>query len=276
MAISFFMAISIYHPMTAKSMPFFFIQISDPQFGFTDNNKSISAEIVAMDKAIAAINRLKPPFIIITGDFVHDPNSKEQILTYKHMVAQIDPSIKVYMIPGNHDIGEVSQITIDTYINNYGDTHFSFTFGNCAFIGIDSNIIKEEDETREDIQFQWLRQELQKVKATKFKFIFTHCPIFLERMDEPVNYSNFPIHMREKYIRLFQQYEVNAVFAGHLHNNSYGKVGNMEMITIGPIGKTLGTGYQGMNIIKVYPDRYVSEFISLEKLPQEIMMSEMK
>lgn len=260
----------------AKSTPFFFIQLSDPQFGFTDNNKSISAEINAMNKAITAINRLKPPFIVITGDFVNDPNSEKQISTYKHLIAQIDPSIKVYMIPGNHDIGDVSQTAIDTYIKNYGDTHFSFTFGDCAFIGIDSNIIKEEDKIRENIQFQWLKQELQKIQATKFKFIFTHCPIFLKHVDEPVNYSNFPTHMREKYIRLFQQYEVNAVFAGHLHNNSYGKAGSMEMITIGPVGKVLGTGYQGLNIIKVYPDRYVSEFIPLEKLPQKIIMHTLK
>lgn len=25
----------------------------------------------------------------------------------------------------------------------------------------------------------------------------------------------------------------------------------MEMITIGPVGKVLGTGYQGMNLVKV-------------------------
>lgn len=40
-------------------------------------------------------------------------------------------------------------------------------------------------------------------------------------------------------MRLFQKYGVNAIFAGHLHNNAYGKVGNMEMITIGPVGKVL-------------------------------------
>lgn len=268
------MAVFVSHGIAADSAPFFFLQLSDPQFGFIDNNKSISAETEAMNKAVTAINQLKPPFVVITGDFVNNSKSKEQIAAYKSMIAQIDSSVKVYMIPGNHDIGKVSRASIDNYKKNYGEPHFSFRYGDCAFIGIDSNIIKEEDKEREEVQFKWLEQELQKTKDARFKFVFTHCSVFLKRMDEPVNYSNFSLPMREKYVRLFQKYGVNAIFAGHLHNNAYGKVGNMEMITIGPVGKVLGTGYQGMNLVKVYPDRFISEFIALNQLPKEVVMSD--
>lgn len=272
--VCFLLAVFVSHGIAADSAPFFFLQLSDPQFGFMDNNKSISAETEAMNKAVTAINQLKPPFVVITGDFVNNSKSKEQIAAYKSMIAQIDPSVKVYMIPGNHDIGKVSRASIDNYKKNYGETHFSFRYGDCAFIGIDSNIIKEEDKEREEVQFKWLEQELQKTKDARFKFVFTHCSVFLKRMDEPVNYSNFSLPMREKYVRLFQKYGVNAIFAGHLHNNAYGKVGNMEMITIGPVGKVLGTGYQGMNLVKVYPDRFISEFIALNQLPKEVVMSD--
>lgn len=272
--VCFLLAVFVSHGIAADSAPFFFLQLSDPQFGFMDNNKSISAETEAMNKAVTAINQLKPPFVVITGDFVNNSKSKEQIAAYKSMIAQIDPSVKVYMIPGNHDIGKVSRASIDNYKKNYGETHFSFRYGDCAFIGIDSNIIKEEDKEREEVQFKWLEQELQKTKDARFKFVFTHCSVFLKRMDEPVNYSNFSLPMREKYVRLFQKYGVNAIFAGHLHNNAYGKVGNMEMITIGPVGKVLGTGYQGMNLVKVYPDRFISEFIALNQFPKEVVMSD--
>ena len=272
--VCFLLAVFVSHGIAADSAPFFFLQLSDPQFGFIDNNKSISAETEAMNKAVTAINQLKPPFVVITGDFVNNSKSKEQIAAYKSMIAQIDSSVKVYMIPGNHDIGKVSRSSIDNYKKNYGETHFSFRYGDCAFIGIDSNIIKEEDKEREEVQFKWLEQELQKTKDARFKFVFTHCSVFLKRMDEPVNYSNFSLPMREKYVRLFQKYGVNAIFAGHLHNNAYGKVGNMEMITIGPVGKVLGTGYQGMNLVKVYPDRFISEFIALNQLPKEVVMSD--
>ena len=272
--VCFLLAVFVSHGIAADSAPFFFLQLSDPQFGFIDNNKSISAETEAMNKALTAINQLKPPFVVITGDFVNNSKSKEQIAAYKSMIAQIDSSVKVYMIPGNHDIGKVSRASIDNYKKNYGETHFSFRYGDCTFIGIDSNIIKEEDKEREEVQFKWLEQELQKTKDARFKFVFTHCSVFLKRMDEPVNYSNFSLPMREKYVRLFQKYGVNAIFAGHLHNNAYGKVGNMEMITIGPVGKVLGTGYQGMNLVKVYPDRFISEFIALNQFPKEVVMSD--
>lgn len=272
--VCFLLAVFVSHGIAADSAPFFFLQLSDPQFGFMDNNKSISAETEAMNKAVTAINQLKPPFVVITGDFVNNSKSKEQIAAYKSMIAQIDSSVKVYMIPGNHDIGKVSRSSIDNYKKNYGETHFSFRYGDCAFIGIDSNIVKEEDKEREEVQFKWLEQELQKTKDARFKFVFTHCSVFLKRMDEPVNYSNFSLPMREKYVRLFQKYGVNAIFAGHLHNNAYGKVGNMEMITIGPVGKVLGTGYQGMNLVKVYPDRFISEFIALNQFPKEVVMSD--
>ena len=272
--VCFLLAGFVSHGIAADSAPFFFLQLSDPQFGFIDNNKSISAETEAMNKAVTAINQLKPPFVVITGDFVNNSKSKEQIAAYKSMIAQIDSSVKVYMIPGNHDIGKVSRASIDNYKKNYGETHFSFRYGDCAFIGIDSNIIKEEDKEREEVQFKWLEQELQKTKDARFKFVFTHCSVFLKRMDEPVNYSNFSLPMREKYVHLFQKYGVNAIFAGHLHNNAYGKVGNMEMITIGPVGKVLGTGYQGMNLVKVYPDRFISEFIALNQFPKEVVMSD--
>ena len=272
--VCFLLAVFVSHGIAADSAPFFFLQLSDPQFGFMDNNKSISAETEAMNKAVTAINQLKPPFVVITGDFVNNSKSKEQIAAYKSMIAQIDSSVKVYMIPGNHDIGKVSRASIDNYKKNYGEPHFSFRYGDCAFIGIDSNIIKEEDKEREEVQFKWLEQELQKTKDARFKFVFTHCSVFLKRMDEPVNYSNFSLPMREKYVRLFQKYGVNAIFAGHLHNNAYGKVGDMEMITIGPVGKVLGTGYQGMNLVKVYPDRFISEFIALNQFPKEVVMSD--
>ena len=274
LVVCFLLAVFVSHGIAADSAPFFFLQLSDPQFGFIDNNKSISAETEAMNKAVTAINQLKPPFVVITGDFVNNSKSKEQIAAYKSMIAQIDSSVKVYMIPGNHDIGKVSRASIDNYKKNYGETHFSFRYGDCAFIGIDSNIIKEEDKEREEVQFKWLEQELQKTKDARFKFVFTHCSVFLKRMDEPVNYSNFSLPMREKYVHLFQKYGVNAIFAGHLHNNAYGKVGNMEMITIGPVGKVLGTGYQGMNLVKVYPDRFISEFIALNQFPKEVVMSD--
>ncbi|MCK7531246.1 MAG: hypothetical protein MZV63_09475 [Marinilabiliales bacterium] len=55
--------------------PWFFIQITDPQFGMFDNNAGFEKETILYEKAVEKINILKPDFVVITGDFVHNPNS---------------------------------------------------------------------------------------------------------------------------------------------------------------------------------------------------------
>ena len=48
--VCFLLAVFVSHGIAADSAPFFFLQLSDPQFGFIDNNKSISAETEAMNR----------------------------------------------------------------------------------------------------------------------------------------------------------------------------------------------------------------------------------
>jgi len=47
--------------------PFFFIQLSDPQFGMFTTNKEFA------QFAVATVNRLRPAFVVITGDLVNQP-----------------------------------------------------------------------------------------------------------------------------------------------------------------------------------------------------------
>ena len=57
--VCFLLAVFVSHGAAADSAPFFFLQLSDPQFGFIDNNKSISAETEAMNKAGASYKSVK-------------------------------------------------------------------------------------------------------------------------------------------------------------------------------------------------------------------------
>src|SRR5436190_258702 len=47
-------------PAVAAAQPFFFIQLSDPQFGMFTGNKDFAQETANFEFAVAAINRLKP------------------------------------------------------------------------------------------------------------------------------------------------------------------------------------------------------------------------
>jgi hypothetical protein len=48
--------------------PFFFLQLSDPQFGMFTADKDFAQETANFEFAIATANRLKPAFVVVTGD----------------------------------------------------------------------------------------------------------------------------------------------------------------------------------------------------------------
>ena len=53
--------------------------------------------------------------------------------------------------------------------------------------------------------------------ACHYTFVFLHCPVIRERIDEPEDYFNFSYEKRREYIDLFKAYGVDVVFAGHTY-----------------------------------------------------------
>lgn len=252
---------------------FFFIQMTDPQFGFIENNKGFEKETALFEKAVREVNRLKPSFVVITGDLVNNKDDKAQINEFKRITALINPEIPVYYTPGNHDIGQTPVAKdIDDFIKNYGYDRFSFIYKKNLFIGLNSCLIKSNTPVLEQNQAEWLKKELVKGKKAKHKIIFCHYSFFISRPDEPDEYFNIPPETRKKYLSIFKDNNVDAVFAGHFHNNGYGKSGEMEMITTSAVGKPLGKVPSGLRVIKVFPDLIENNYYSLDSIPEKIEM----
>src|SRR6266404_3591877 len=68
-----------------------FIQMSDPQFGMYTKDASFEHETLNFEFAIATANRLKPAFVVITGDLVNQSGNDAQVAEYKRIVAKLDP-----------------------------------------------------------------------------------------------------------------------------------------------------------------------------------------
>src|SRR3954447_15859896 len=101
--------------------PFFFIQLSDPQFGMFANNKDFAQETANFEFAVATINRLKPAFVVITGDLVNKAGDSAQIAEFQRIAAKVDPRVPIYNVVGNHDIENVpTPATIAAYTNSFG------------------------------------------------------------------------------------------------------------------------------------------------------------
>ena len=86
--------------------PFYFIQLTDPQFGMIDKNASFDKETALMEKAVKQINKLNPGFVVVTGDLVNEGNNADQIKEFKRILATLRKDIPVYLTPGNHDVGQ--------------------------------------------------------------------------------------------------------------------------------------------------------------------------
>jgi 3',5'-cyclic AMP phosphodiesterase CpdA len=254
-----------------SEQPFYLIQISDPQFGYYEANKGFGKETELYSKAIKAINRLNPDFIVITGDLVNNRKDRAQIEEFRRITATVNPQIPVYYSPGNHDIGDLpTQKELDLFRKDYGPDKFSFEHKGSIFIGINTCIIKANTPDLEQSQLDWLTGKLSIPGKAEHIVIFTHYPFFTESSDEPEAYFNIPVEKRNKYLTLFKAKNVDAIFAGHLHDNKNAIFGKIQMVTTGPVGKPLGKIPSGIRIIKVFHNRIESTYYGLDEIPESL------
>ena len=73
--------------------PFFFIQLADPQFGMFTNDKDFAQETANLEFAVATINRLRPAFVVVSGDLVNKAGDPAQIREYQRVIGQVAAGI---------------------------------------------------------------------------------------------------------------------------------------------------------------------------------------
>lgn len=258
--------------VSAQKKPFFFIQISDPQFGMFDENKSFNKETANLEQTIAAINKLKPAFVVITGDMVHNGESREQISEMQRCLSLFDKKIPVYLVPGNHDVGaKASPERVAGFISDYGMDRFAFGYKNAYVIGINTEVISANQPEAEQEQYLWLLKELKKGQKYKHRIVVGHRPLFIEKPGEADKYDNVPLEYRDKYFNLYKSAGVDLLLWGHLHANRKGTYDGITQVISTAVGKPLGSKpVSGMQIIKVYPEKMDVEFHELGKYPEKV------
>ena len=240
---------------------FVFMQLTDTQIGFRDKTEGYAWSDSLMQAAVAAVNRVHPACVVITGDLVNRTSDSLQVAIYKRNLAGIDSSIPVYALPGNHDMRPWTEENHAAFLAFNGYDRFSFKMKGCAFIGFDSCCIKDSIETVEKEQLAWLEGELRKARKCRQIYLFTHCPVIRESIDEEEDYFNFPIPKRREYIDLFKKYGVTALFAGHTHTYYHTSFEGIEFITAGPVGAPLHGGFSGVNVVKVSGKGFSNEYV---------------
>ena len=251
---------------------FYFIQMSDPQFGMFEENKSSEKETALFTKAIREANRLKPAFVVVTGDLVNRGSDTAQIAEYKRIAQQLNANIPLYNVPGNHDVGNTpNPATIAAYRKAFGPDYYSFRYKSMLGIVLNSVYLHSPEHVPVEAmeQEQWLLKTLEDAKAQHYAtiMIFMHHPFFLTQPGEADQYFNIPVATRKKYLAILKANGVRYIFAGHYHRDSFGKDDNIEMVTSGPVGKPLGDGRSGFRIVTVNGGKVTHEYYSLDSIP---------
>lgn len=256
---------------------FFFIQISDPQLGQAASNADFAQETVSLEFAIATVNRLRPAFLIVTGDVVNKVDDESQWAEYLRITAKLDRAIPLYNVAGNHDVADPpTPEALGAYTKWLGPDHYTFRHGSLAGIVINTPIIAATQKVPEvaAAQDQWLKTELDRARreGARHIVIFQHHPFFLADPAEPDQYFNIARELRGRYLALLKEAGVMHVFAGHLHRNAAGKDGDLEMVTTGPIARPTGDTKSGLRIVTVTEKGIQHRYYDFGEIPNKVTL----
>jgi 3',5'-cyclic AMP phosphodiesterase CpdA len=255
-----------------------FIQMSDPQFGMFQKDAGFQHETVNFDFAIATANRLKPAFVVITGDLVNNRESAAEFAEFQRIAAKLAPGIRLYNVPGNHDLGnEPSPESLAAYRERFGPDYYTFRAGDIAGFVVDSSLLKAPARTSEEAAKMeaWLRAELTRARneGVKHLIVFEHIPPFMKDPNEPETYDSFPLETRARYLKLLHEYGVKHLFAGHYHASVEARDGDLEIHITGPVGMPLRGGQSGMRIVSVTPSSVEHHYFGFGALPETLIPS---
>ncbi|VTU17803.1 Calcineurin-like phosphoesterase [Variovorax sp. SRS16] len=233
-------------PSALRGRPLFsFVVVADTHVNESDGVSSSPYETNRLANARARrvfldIAAMDPPpsFVVHLGDIVHPvpslPTFDEAVRCFKDIAAPV--KVPVHLAPGNHDVGDkrvdwmpadqVCESFLKTYRAAFGADYHAFDEGGLRFIVINSLLLNSglPDEERQKL---WLEDEIERA-ADKRVFLFMHYPPYIHSRSERGNYDNVDEPGRSWLLGLMQRPQVEAVFAGHVHNFWYERVGNAE------------------------------------------------
>ena len=200
---------------------FYFVQLSDPHWGFEGPAINPDAQ-GTLKKAVAAVNGLsqQPDFIMFTGDLTHttdDPKERRRRLAeFREIVGQLKVK-DVRFMPGEHD---ASLDNGKAFKEFFGPTHYTFDHKGVHFIVVDN--VSDPMAAIGDEQLQWLKADLDKQPKDARIVVFTHRPLF-------DLYPQWDWATRDgaRAIELLMRHANVTVFYGHIHQEHHFMTGHI-------------------------------------------------
>lgn len=193
--------------------------------------RHVFLDIAAMDP--------QPKFVVHLGDIVHPvpslPTFGDAVQCFKDIAAPV--KVPVHLVPGNHDVGDkhvdwmpadrVCDAFLKSYREAFGPDYAAFDEGNLRFIMMNS-LLLNSGLPDEEVQKRWLLQQVDEAHDKRV-FLFMHYPPYIHSANERGNYDNVDEPGRSWLLELMRKPQVEAAFAGHVHNFWYDRVGDAEL-----------------------------------------------
>ena len=279
-------------------MSFHFIQMADPQFGMFAQVSNYTPEEVAERRArglnvrqapapvagfadetrlyTAAIdisNRLKPSFVVVCGDLVHDYTDQSQIDELNRITATLNDDVPIHFVSGNHDVGEApTSDSLALYRQRFGADNYSFDVEGAHFAVINSSVAFDPsnvlDEWNRLAQFLADDFSTARRRGAERIILFTHHPLLLQDRTADDTMWTIPGDRRELILSILKDYDASAVFAGHLHRNEYSEHEGMMLVTSGAVGYPLGEEGSGLRLSRWTTMRYATATTAWQTRPK--------
>jgi hypothetical protein len=199
--------------------------------------------------AIKKVIALNPDLVISTGDMVAGQKAGlnyEAMWSAFHEVVTLplqDHHIPFAVTVGNHDGSAYPKYNLERdifisqwlkfkpsvmFLNDHNyPTYYSFELNDMLFISIDTTLVGPIAEK----QYLFLKEQLALNMGKKYKFIFTHVPMFQFNQDS-INESFFDAKIYD----LIQEYNVQFYLTGHQHTYYPGYLSGTHYISQACLG----------------------------------------
>ncbi len=217
----------------------YMIDVGERPLEFESRRVQTQRAAIALQQAAA----VHADFVIHMGDLVQEypetPDFKRAMTEARDQLHACN--IYPHHIAGNHDVGDKPDPTMPTHAATadshalfhalFGPSWYGFDRGDCHFIALNSQIFNAEIAEADD-QWQWFESDLARHKNRRL-FLFFHLPLYLWDKNEPGlgHYDNINPPDRDRLLALIEKYNVELVFAAHVHYPFCDRIGNTRYFT---------------------------------------------
>lgn len=183
---------------------------------------------------ISAIIESQPTLVLHTGDLVGYGDWRSEWGTDVFEPAHtLMTHVPIFPVMGNHEYWTNGRSWFSSYFAlPHNEQWFAFSYGNVRFIGLDTNV----SFLPNSVQMRWLAAELhsQAYRKATWHIVYLHHPPFTA-----TNYDD-DRDIIQHLVPLFEQGQVDMVFAGHAHCYERYRHHGIHYIVTGGGGTHLG------------------------------------